>query len=167
MGANASAVPKKKIEETPEETIEELLIRLIEEERSKLRENRVEEEKLDNRLSKINTEIQTLASFTMYPKEINRLASFMYDKITSEEAIESYKEQNPNKIESLESDYNTLKTEKDTIVSNIEKLDKKIDELKKIKLEALSSQNLRNNKPYYPNMRTPYYPNMRTPYTPY
>ena len=122
MGANASAVPKKKIEETPEETIEERLIRLIGEERSNLRKNRVEEEKLDIRLSKINTEIQTLASFMMYPK------------ITREEAIEFYKEQNPNKIESLESDYNTLKTEKDTIVSNIEELDKQITELQRQKL---------------------------------
>ena len=141
MGANASG--PKQIQETPEETIEELLIRLIEDERTKLRENRVEEEKLDNRLAEIN-------------KEINRLASFMYHKITREEAIESYKEQNPNKIESLESEYNTLKTQKDTIVSNIKKLDKRIDELKTEKLEALSIQNLRNNKPYYPNMRTPY-----------
>lgn len=121
MGANASAVPKKKIQEKPAETIEERLIRLIGEERSNLRKNRVEEEKLDIRLSTINTEIQTLASI-------------MYPKITREEAIEFYKEQNPNKIESLESDYNTLKTEKDTIVSNIEELDKQIAELQRQKL---------------------------------
>ena len=120
MGANASG-PKKKIQEKPAETIEERLIRLIGEERSNLRKNRVEEEKLDIRLSKINTEIQTLASI-------------MYPKITREEAIEFYKEQNPNKIESLESDYNTLKTEKDTIVSNIEELDKQIAELQRQKL---------------------------------
>ena len=58
----------------------------------------------------------------------------MYPKITREEAIEFYKEQNPNKIESLESDYNTLKTVKDTIVSNIEELDKQIAELQRQKL---------------------------------
>ena len=117
MGGYASAP----IENTRAENSEELLIRLIEEERSKLRENRVEEKKLDNRLAEINTKIQSLASI-------------MYPRITREKAIEFYKEQNPNTIESLESDYNKLKKEKDTIVSNIEKLDKKIDELKKLKL---------------------------------
>jgi len=142
MGVNASDL--KKIQEKPEETIEKRLIRLIEEERTKLRENRVEEEKLDTRLTEINTEIQTLASF-------------MYPKITEDQVIEFYKKQNPNKIESLESDYNKLKKEKDTIVSNIEKLDKKIDELKRIKLaEALRGRKLTNNKPYYPNMRNHY-----------
>ena len=106
------------------------------------RQNRVEEEKLDTRLTEINTEIQTLASF-------------MYPKITEDQVIEFYKKQNPNKIESLESDYNKLKKEKDTIVSNIEKLDKKIDELKRIKLaEALKDRKF-TNKPY-PNMRNPY-----------
>lgn len=125
MGANASG--PKQIQETPEETIEELLIRRIEDERTKLRENRVEEKKLDTRLTEIN-------------KEIHSLASFMYPKIKREKAIEFYKEQNPNKIESLESEYNKLKTEKDRIVSEIDKLDKEIGELKRKKLYRLQNK---------------------------
>jgi hypothetical protein len=125
MGGNVSAPIVKKQPETREELLDRLIREGLEHKQTyinKLRENSVEEKKLDNRLDEIDSEIQTHMLF-------------MYPKITREKAIEFYKEQNPNKIESLESEYNTLKIEKDRILSKIKKNEEEIAKLNRQKVE--------------------------------